>query len=459
MFGGPGATLSYATGPNAGQTITNPAALNGKGLAAAIITSDNELRSFNNFTNDLRASKLWQLGSGELTTTAGFYKSNQKIDTVSTNTSQISEVLGDGSAALLNVTTATRVPLNEKGVYAYDATFFGGIPRKRLNVEYDTNAAFGSLNYRWDRFSVGGSLRYDFGGANGTIYSSQVNGASGSVARDINGDGVISAPERKVGIIPLTSSAPVDYTYNYMSYSAGVNFRVSEPLAVFARYSRGARVNSDRLLFSPAISTVNGGLANPGALIDYVKQAEAGVKYRKSGLTLKLTAFWASTLEHQVYFGPIIDRQYKTCGFEFEGGYRTDIFSITAGATYTKGEIEKDAINPTMNGKTPGGQPKLFGFVTPMMDTELFSLGANVYGLTSLFAQDANQLKLPGYVTVNPFVQVRPAPRVTVSLNVNNLFNAKGISAASVPTLPASGIVMVQGINARTASASVRFDF
>jgi outer membrane receptor protein involved in Fe transport len=458
-FGGPGATLSYATGPNAGQRITSPSTLNGNGLIAAIITSDNDLRSFDNVTNDIRASHVWEIGGGDLTTTGGFYKSNQTIDTVSTNTSQLSDVVGDGKAALINVTTANGIALSERGAYTYDATFFGGIPKKRLNVEYDTNAAFGSLNYHVGKLSIGGSLRYDFGSAKGTIYSSQVNGAAGSVARDLNGDGVISAPERKVAITPLTSSAPVDYDYHYLSYSAGVNYRVAEELAVFGRYSRGARTNADRLLFSPAISTVDGHLADKKALIDYVTQAEAGVKFRQDGLSLNLTGFFAKTLEHQVYFGPIINRRYRTYGLEFEGGYRTGIFSINAGATYTKGEIVKDFINPAVNGNVPGGQPKVFGFVTPSIETEHFSAGVNVYGLTERFAQDANQLKLPGYMTVNPFIQYRPIDRLTVSLNVNNAFDIKGISAASVPAIPASGIIMVQGITGRTISTSVRFDF
>ena len=66
---------------------------------------------------------------------------------------------------------------------------------------------------------------------------------------------------------------------------------------------------------------------------------------------------------------------------------------------------------------------------------------------------------MPGYVLVNPFVQVRPVDRLTLALNVNNLFDAKGISTVMSAAVPASGVTSVTVINGRTISASARFDF
>ncbi|MCW1428620.1 TonB-dependent receptor domain-containing protein [Novosphingobium sp. JCM 18896] len=456
-FGGPGATLRYASGPSKGQLV--PANANGNGLVAALMTSDITLNSFDNITNDFRASKVWNLGGGELTTTAGFYKSRQSVDNFSTANSKLSDIVGGGNAALVDITTATGVPLSENGYYTYDGTFFGVYQRRALNVDYDTNAAFGSLNFKTGPLAIGGSLRYDFGGANGYVQSYKLSNNPGSFTKDMNGNGVISAPERKVGFLELGNPSPVDYTYNYLSYSVGVNYRVAEPFAVFARYSRGARVNSDRLLFSSAINANSGSLANREALIDYVKQAEAGFKYRTANFSLNGTAFLANTLEHNSYFGPTIDRKYKAYGLELESSFRAGIFSLTAGATYTKAEITNDKLDPTVIGNKPVGSPSLFGYVTPEISTDLFSIGANFYGISSRYASDSNLLKMPGYVLVNPFVQVRPVKDLTVSLNVNNLFDAKGITTVSTATIPANGIGTGTVINGRTVSASVRFDF
>jgi outer membrane receptor protein involved in Fe transport len=457
LFGGPGATLRYAGGPNKGQLV--PANANGNGLISALGLADNTLKSFDNITNDIRVSRVWKLGDAELTTTAGFYKSRQTVETYSAYASTLSDVVGGGKAALVDISTATGFPLSENGYFSYDGAFFGGFPRKGINVDYDTNAAFGSLNFKTGPLAIGGSLRYDFGSANGFVSSYALAGSVGSFVKDMNGNGAISFPETQVGFLPAGNTSPVDYTYHYLSYSAGVNYRVSEPFAVFARYSRGARANADRLLFSAAVNPASGALANRDALVDYVKQAEAGFKFRTSNFSFNSTAFMANTLEHNSYFGPTIDRKYKAYGLELESSYRTGIFSVTAGATYTHAEISNDRFDPTVIGNKPAGSPTLFGYITPEISTDLFSVGANVYGITGRYATDTNDYKMPGYVLVNPFVQVRPVERLTVALNVNNLFDTKGITTLNAPTALAPTVGSVTAINGRTISASVRFDF
>jgi len=50
-------------------------------------------------------------------------------------------------------------------------------------------------------------------------------------------------------VIPLNATRPVNYNYDYLSYSFGVNYRVSDDLALFSRYRRGGRANADRFVF------------------------------------------------------------------------------------------------------------------------------------------------------------------------------------------------------------------
>ncbi|MDP0919643.1 TonB-dependent receptor, partial [Klebsiella pneumoniae] len=76
----------------------------------------------------------------------------------------------------------------------------------------------------------------------------------------------------------------------------------------------------------------------------------------------------------------------------------------------------------------PRHQADFIYAVTPQVELKYVTFGANVIGTTSSFAQDTNQLKLPGYKLVNAFVQVRPAERVQLMLNVNNLFNTLALS-------------------------------
>ncbi len=461
-LGGAGATLRYASGPSAGQAIANPAALNGNGLLAQIVVFDVKLNSLDNITNDLRASRVFRVGEGDLTTTAGFYKSRQTIDSDWLWTSTLLDVRGGGRAALVDIVSAAGTPVTQNGFYGYGASYFGDCCRRSYRVDYDVNAPFGSLNYKIGRVALGASVRYDFGDASGAIFGSDLGGGrTGIVTRDMNGDGVISAAERRVAVIPLGSPAPVDYGWNYLSYSAGINFRIAEPFAVFARYSRGGRANADRLLFGPAVSTVDGSLRSKAAAVDFVRQAEAGAKYRHNGLVVNVTGFWART-EEQNYEATrqvFIDRAYRAYGVELDGGYSVGPFGITGGATWTDATIVSDALNPGVVGNTPRRQARLIFQATPQVELGRIAVGANVIGTTSSYAQDSNQLKLPGYTVANGFLQFRATDRLLLSLNANNLFDVQGFTEAEDAVIPANGIVRARSINGRTTSVTLRAMF
>ncbi|WP_422055665.1 TonB-dependent receptor [Sphingomonas sp.] len=467
-FAGPGATLSFATGPNAGQAI-NPLTLNGNGLLATSLLMNLQLNSLDNMTNDIRASRVWNLGDGKLTVTAGFYKSRQAMDTDWLFTSVIHDVHGEGRTALVNLTTATGVPQTQNGVFAYSALPATSAYRRRYDVNFHTNAPYGSLNYHIGKVAIGGSIRFNSGKAEGSIYGGELGGGRPVIVPfDINGDGVISAAESRSGFLPLTSPAPVDFDYDFISYSAGVNYRVAEELALFARYSRGGRAGATGPLFSPAHDPVTGALVDQADAYGLVKQAEGGVKYREANLTLNLTGFWASTDERTAQINTSaggvtqverIYRTYDAYGVEFEGGYQYGLFSVTAGATWTKAEIARDQFNAAVVGNTPRHQPDLIYQTTAQYEDKRFTVGANIVGTTGSYAQDSNQLRLPGYTLVNGFVQFRLTDAVELGVTGTNLFDTLALTDVNQPAIPASGIVTARALNGRTVAASVRFSF
>ena len=112
-------TYSYATGPRAGQVITNLATLNGNGMVVATSLNRIESRSLNNFINDLRATRAFEVGKGELTVTGGVYKSLQDYTSDWLYSNHIQDVAADGGSALINYTTLIMI-----GLYlAYEAAF------------------------------------------------------------------------------------------------------------------------------------------------------------------------------------------------------------------------------------------------------------------------------------------------------------------------------------------------
>ncbi|UZK69216.1 TonB-dependent receptor [Sphingomonas sp. S1-29] len=336
-------------------------------------------------------------------------------------------------------------------------------------MNYAVNAPYASLNYHIGKIAIGGSVRYDFGKVAGTLFGLELGGGRvGVLPFDVNRNGQISQAERQANVLPLDRPGRIDYNYGYLSYSGGINFRIAEPLAMFARYSRGGRAAADKILFTPAVNYGSGSLFDDDSGFDTIKQAEIGVKFRQRGFTANVTAFQAKTSERnsQVTSLPdgsstIVDivRSYSAKGVEFEGGVQYGVFNLTAGGTYTEAEIAADATNAAIVGNTPRRQPSLIFQATPQIDLKHVTFGANVIGTTSSFAQDVNSLKLPGYTLVNAFVQVRPTDRVQLMLNVNNLLDTLAFADVTQGAIPASGVVLGRAYTGRTLSATMRYAF
>ncbi|MEC7818172.1 MAG: TonB-dependent receptor [Pseudomonadota bacterium] len=456
-IGGPGSSLFYASGPQAGQIVANPATLGGNGLVANIVTFNTRLNSLDNLTNDLRATTEIDFGGGSASLTGGFYYSQQDIDTAWLWTSHLMSVEGNGDAVLLDVRNAAGVPQTQNGTVGYSAAFFGNCCRRSYDLEYTTKAPFAALGLEFGGLSLDGSVRWDFSKAKGRTF-----GDGPVTTRDINGNGTINRAETLVSVLPTTGAALVDYDTDYVSYSVGANYLVTDSFSIFGRYSRGGRANADRILFNANnVDPATGALRSSDVAVDFVKQAEIGAKYRSGGLSFYATVFDARTEEEnfEATTQTVFSRAYKARGVELEGAYRMGPFSLSGGATYTDAEISRDNISPANVGNTPRRQADWIYQATAAYDSELFGLGVNAVGTSDSYAQDSNQLVLPGFTVMNAFVNLRPTDGITLSLNANNVFDTKGFTEAEEGAIPANGIVRARSINGRTLSASVRFDF
>ncbi len=461
-LGGAGAQLFYASGPNSGQRITTPSSIGGNGLLANVVLFDVDLKSLNNITNDIRLNGSLPIGNGTMSVTGGFYASRQNIRTDWLWTSFVQTVQGSGQSVLVDVRTAAGVPVTQNGAPGYSASFFGNCCRRSYDLDYTTLAPFAQVGLDLGRINLDGSLRYDMGKARGSVAGADLGAGfgRGTTTLDINGDGVITAPERQVAVIPSRRS-PVNYDYDYLSYSAGVNFKLTEAGALFARYSRGGRANADRLTFGPSINSTTGALTDEGAAVDFVRQLEGGFKFRRSGVSFYATGFWARTEEQnfEATTQRFFDRNYEAKGVELEGRIARGPFSLSAGGTYTDAKITRDALNPGVVGNRPRRQAEFLYQVTPQVDFDAVTFGANLIGTTASYAQDNNQLKMPGYNQVNAFVAFHPTQNITVSVNGNNLFDVKGITEVEEGAIPTNGIVRARSITGRTISAALRVGF
>jgi outer membrane receptor protein involved in Fe transport len=456
-IGGAGATLSYATGANKGQIITNPAALGGNGLAVDMGLFNVSLPDMGNVANNLSLSKLLN-GPNETSTnlTFGLYESRQNIVQDWHWNEYLQEAVGK-NAQLLNVTNAAGVLQTQGGVIGY-GTVFGGCCVRYENAHYDTTAPYVSVNWQGYGWNVDGSVRYDIQNASGSYAA----GTAGPYPVIPNAP--ITVPEQNVYVVDTANALPIDYTQHYISYSLGANYEFTHDLAVFGRVSEGGRANADRLLFGGGINA--DGSASSQVAVNRVRQLEAGVKWRIQNFSFFATPFFARTAEtnqdvtQQIEFQ---DRVYHAYGVELEGAWQSEYFRINGGVTYTHSRIVSDFITPGDEGTAPQRQANVvYQFTPTFIMSPYLAAGVNVIGTTDSFAGQASssgvRLMQAGYTTVNAFINYNITQRLKLGFNVNNWFNTIGIT--EVDSYPnANGVATARSIPGRSIKGSLVYSF
>lgn len=439
-IGGTGAKLIYANGPQAGQTFDSD-------LAMRIHTFDVSMNDFGSIVNDIKLTKNF----ADSSITFGYYTALQNISMSWMWNSYMMEVKGD-NAALLNVVGADGTAYSDNGLYGYGVPFWGNCCQRNYGTEYTITAPYIAASSKLGDFSLDASVRYDSGDASG-YYAGNVQSQV-----DMDRDGVISEPEKSVSSMDNAHPQPVNYDWGYLSYSLGANYQISKDLATFARLSRGGRANADRLLFGKV--QPDGSVADEDA-VDLVDQYELGVKYRYDNLSLFATAFYSETEEQnfEATSQRFFDRKYEAKGIELESAYYIGDFDFRGSVTWTDAEIASDALNPDVVGNTPRRQAD---FIYSLMGRYNFSdgsVGLNVIGTTDAYAQDNNDLTFDGYAQVNAFAVYQLTDGLSVSINVNNLFDTVGITEAEEGSIPDNNIIRARTINGRTTSATLKYEF
>ncbi|BBD78725.1 TonB-dependent receptor [Aerosticca soli] len=454
-IGGAGATLRYATGPMAGQ-VADPATVGNNGLATRVHLFNVTLPNMGNFTNDLKLKHEFDFAGGPMTFLAGYYHSRQNIRQDWHWNTYLETVQGQ-RANLLDVYDATGRKLTQNGLVSYGTPYWGiGTGLRAYNTHYDMDAPYLSLSWQPDRWQLDAGVRYDHMRARGGY-----TGVAGVKAVDMNGDGVIEGPEQSVPYADASAHKPVDYDKHHLEYSFGANYLLSEELALFARASRGARFNADRLLFGGGI--LDDGSAPDGVAINEVKQYEGGVKWNTRHTSLFVTGFYATTEEQNQdvtsLIQRLISRKYRSKGVEIEGSLDYGMFSLRGGVTYTHSRIIKDAITPEAVGDTPQRQAKWVYQIGPSWHVRAFDFGATAIGTSKSYASNPNGLVMPAYTQVNAFVRYAIDDHNTITLQADNVFNVRGITEIdqSPVSVTPNGLNTARSILGRTIYASWRY--
>jgi catecholate siderophore receptor len=412
------AGTTIATGAGAGGAYT------GDWFQAVVFNT--KVHDVGLVANDLRLSKTFDLGGDmRLTGTGGLYTSTQNLK-LTWNFNQYALSASGENARLLNVSGFTN-----------GAPGFGGCCMNFQDSKYTTTAPYIIAALDTGPLSADISIRHDKNSAKGVYYQT----LAGTPGTTYN----------------LAEPQIIDYDFGRTSYSLGVNFRVTNDLAVFARYSDGAAYLADRITFFNSPGLVNG--TTPTVPRNEVSQFEGGVKWRYEGLSLFATLFAAQTDEINVDLTTtpiqVTRTKYDSKGLELEAGYRIGGFSINGGMTITDAKV-KESTNAAIVGKTPKRQAKVVYQLTPAYSVADFTVGASIVGTTK--SKDDGTagpvtITLPAFVAVNAFANYQITDNAMVALGVNNLFDTIGYTESN------DGRGAARSINGRTVKATLKYSF
>lgn len=409
-------TIADSFGTGSSLQFADGTGVLGSSLVARIHMFDVELNNFNNFMNDFKLSKTFN----KVEMTLGFFKSIQDVSMSWLWNSYLQEV-NDDNARLINVFDVTGNPLSENGLFAYGTPLWGNLHRN-FDTQYNVSAPYANVTIdATEAFTIDASIRYDMGKVDGSF-------AGGTeTVFDVNNDGAISVPEQSVYATDTANPTAVDYDYDYVSYSLGLNYQFGERQSVFARISKGASAKADRILFS-GLNYMDGDKINA---LDFMNQTEFGYKRGFNHGALYATAFFAKTSEEggfEATSNSIIENDYKSMGIELEGFYNfNNIFSLRGAVTWTDAEIDSGA----NKGNTPRRQPDLIYNMIPSINfgkDKQNSGGLSFIGQSKAFAQDSNELVMPGFLIINGFVNVGITESLTANISANNIFDSLGIT-------------------------------
>lgn len=433
-----GATLTYADGDKEAYTGE---------LAQVIHMFDTELKDFNTLFSNTKVSKTF---NDNVTVSAGYFKGQQNINMAWLWNSYFMEVQGE-NARLIDITDANGTALSENGKFAYGVPVWGNCCQRVYDTKYDISAPYAQVAVELnDNFNIDASMRWDFGKVSGI----GAGGVQGAV--DVNNDGIISQIEQSVSVINNAQTAPVQYAYDFASFSIGANYKLNNNQAVFGRFSQGGSSKADRIL-NPGVSTLFVG--NPK---DIITQGELGWKQKFKTGGLFVTAFYAGTTEEGGYEATtqtVIENDYTALGLEVEGAFNFGDFDIRGAATYTNAEITTEGDDN--KGNTPRRQPDLMFNLIPSYSLGNHSIGLSLIGQTDAFAQNSNELVMPGYLIANGYVRIGISNGLSLSVNANNLLDTIGITESEEGSITEgqTNYVRARSITGRSISGTIRYNF
>ncbi|MBP6827028.1 MAG: TonB-dependent receptor [Saprospiraceae bacterium] len=245
-----------------------------------------------------------------------------------------------------------------------------------------------------------------------------------------------------------------DHTISTLSFSGGLNYKLSNTQAIYLRYSNGNKAPDVNFYL---------GLTSPFAIettpvsAQKVQQIEAGYKVSSERVKLFVTPFYSLlsnvpniqtfTDTNGLNYSPTYQfAKYTTVGVEVEATYAfTAHFSVRAGATVQNSKATEfktwlandngraDDVLIDYSGNETDNNAKVIFNINPTYSTEKFYSSLNFSYMGARQANVPNAFRMPGFGILDLALGYDLTKNFSLQLNVNNLLNTYGVLGWSGP--------------------------
>ncbi len=320
---------------------------------------------------------------------------------------------------------------------------YGGLLYNRGDAKISQFALFLNDNIQvGDKLNIDGGLRYENIGHKGT----KDRGVPTFNPGGIDGDETTAYNN---SVLTAGQQDPFDFSYDYLSWSLGANYLLSEDMALFGRLSNGHKAPEMNYYFN----NFGGVPIDRAGTVQDIFQGEFGLKVVTSKFSLFTTAFYSQldniafsefVLDQQgggIFFTPIQFNKTTTIGLEIESNVSlTNNFDINIKATFQNPEATRFNVynaNETVedtddsivdySGNTVPHNPKTMLEITPNYKAKKFNIFATWRYMGEREGNVGNTFQLPSFSTINAGLDYQLNQQVNISLIANNLFNSTGL--------------------------------
>ncbi|MCB4806701.1 TonB-dependent receptor [Tamlana sp. 62-3] len=241
-----------------------------------------------------------------------------------------------------------------------------------------------------------------------------------------------------------------NFTYNYLSYSGGLNYKLNEDAALFGRFSKGHKAPELNYYFN---NFSNVPINDKGEIQD-ITQIELGLKSSLKDFSFTTTLFW-SELKNigstnfefdsdngSIFYTPIQNNTSRTIGLEWESVYSPiDVLAFRFNGVLQNPKASKwtvydaagtvdtsDDSTTDYSGNQLAFNPKLLFNLSAEFNKNKFSSFIKWQYMGKREGNVANAFQLDPYSTFNAGIGYKINKNLSANLLASNIFNSEGLA-------------------------------